>query len=259
MNDAVIQPCRGKNEPRLPACGLLFLNPAEAGQAARTARRVGWRRHFLFHSNLYVSSAASAFWAGPAVGAPMAVICLEKLIALGATQIVVCGWCGSLQADLAVGELVLPIDWVSEEGVSAHYPLAGPVAPSAGLVTDLGDFLTATWRTAREGAIWTTDALYRETRDKVRRYGQAGVLAVEMEFSALLRVAAFRGVELAGLMLVSDLLWPAPWQPGFADKEFRRRSQALVDDLLSWVGKRPQGAAVAAISPAHVPDVRIAF
>lgn len=240
MSEAVIHPSRSIKEPELPAHGLFFLNPAEAAQAARFAESESWRRQFLFHSNLYFSSAAATFWAGPAVGAPMAVICLEKLIALGAKRIVVCGWCGSLQPDLAIGELIIPTGFVSEEGTSAHYPLSGPVAPSPGLLEALKAFLTTTGRGAREGPIWTTDALYRETREKVCRYGREGVLAVEMELSALAQVAAFRGVELAGLLLVSDLLWQNPWRPGFKNKKFRRLSQALGEDLLRWAGKEAQ-------------------
>jgi purine-nucleoside phosphorylase len=56
-----------------------------------------------------------------------------------------------------------------------------------------------------------------------------------MECSALLQVAAFRRVELAAVLMVSDLLWQDPWQPAFQSKEFRKRSQGLVTDLLRCV------------------------
>ncbi len=175
------------------------------------------------------------FWAGPAVGAPMAVICLEKLIALGASRIIVCGWCGSLQSDLGVGELVLPTWAISEEGTSGHYPMEGRSESSPRLREALKDFCVSTGKVFREGPIWTTDALYRETREKVVRYGGEGILAVDMECSALMQVAAFRQVELAAVLMVSDLLWQDPWQPAFQSKEFRRRSQGLVADLMRCV------------------------
>jgi len=236
MSEVVVHPSRGKKEPQLPAYGLLLLNPSEARQAAQIAGQEGWTRHFLFYSNLHLAESPPMFWAGPAVGAPMAVICLEKLIALGASRIIVCGWCGSLQPDLGVGELVLPTWAVSEEGTSGHYPVAGKVESSPPLRQALKDFFAATGKELREGPIWTTDALYRETREKVVRYGQEGILSVDMECSALLQVAAFRRVELAAVLMVSDLLWQDPWQPGFQGKEFRTRSQELVADLLRCVG-----------------------
>lgn len=236
MSEVVVHPGRGKNEPHLPAMGLLLVNPAEAGHAAQISAQKGWSRHFLFHSNLYLAQAPPLFWAGPAVGAPMAVICLEKLIALGASRVIVCGWCGSLRTDLGVGELVLPTRAVSEEGTSAHYPVAGAVESSFRLRQALADFFAGRGIKLREGVVWTTDALYRETREKVVRYGKEGVLAVDMECSALLQVAAFRGIELAAVMMVSDLLWQESWQPGFQGKEFRRRGQGLVADLVQCAG-----------------------
>ncbi|PKN16288.1 MAG: phosphorylase [Deltaproteobacteria bacterium HGW-Deltaproteobacteria-3] len=217
MSEVVVHPSRGKNEPQLPACGLLLVNPAEARQAAQIASREGWERHFLFHSNLHQRiQSPPMFWAGPAVGAPMAVI--------------------SLQPDLGVGELVLPTWGVSEEGTSVHYPVAGRSESSPRLRRDLKDFFAATGKELNEGPIWTTDALYRETREKVVRYGQQGILAVDMECSALIQVAAFRRVELVAVLLVSDLLWQDPWQPAFQSKDFRRRSQELVADLFRCVG-----------------------
>ena len=236
MNEVVVHPSRGKNEPQLPDCGLLLVNPSEARQAAQLSGQEDWTRHFLFHSNLHLSQSYPMFWAGPAVGAPMAVICLEKLIALGATRIIVCGWCGSLQPDLGVGELVLPSWAISEEGTSGHYPVEKPVESSPKLRMALKDFFAQTGKKLREGPIWTTDALYRETREKVVSYGSEGILAVDMECSALMQVASFRGVELAAVLMVSDLLWQNPWQPAFQSKEFRRRSQGLVADLLHCVG-----------------------
>jgi len=236
MSEVVVHPSRGKNEPQLPVCGVLLVNPAEARQAAQIAGREGWNRHFLFHSNLFSAQFPPMFWAGPAVGAPMAVICLEKLIALGARRIVVSGWCGSLQPDLGVGELVLPTWGVSEEGTSVHYPVAGRSESSPHLRMALRDFFATTGKALREGPVWTTDALYRETREKVVRHGKDGILAVDMEYSALLQVAAFRRIELAAVMMVSDLLWQDPWQPAFQSKDFRRRSQELVADLFRCVG-----------------------
>ncbi|MBA3004945.1 MAG: nucleoside phosphorylase [Desulfurivibrio sp.] len=236
MSEVVVHPTRGKNEPQLPPCGILLINPTEARQASQLYGQEGWTRHFLFHSNLHRAQSPPMFWAGPAVGAPMAVICLEKLIALGARRIIVCGWCGSLQQDLGVGDLVLPTSAVSEEGTSVHYPVSGVIESSFRLRQGLKDFFSGTGKELKEGMVWTTDALYRETREKVVRYGREGILAVDMEYSALMQVAAFRQVELAAVMLVSDLLWKDPWRPDFQGKEFRKRSQGLVADLFRCVG-----------------------
>jgi uridine phosphorylase len=47
-----------------------------------------------------------------------------------------------------------------------------------------------------------------------------GLLAVEMEMSALFSVAAFRRVQLGGLMVVSDELGTLKWKTGFLNPHF---------------------------------------
>ncbi len=70
----------------------------------------------------------------PALGAPYAVMVLEKLMVLGARMVLALGWCGSLQSGLSIGDLVLPTTTVSTEGTSRHYPLDGqPPDPDPGL------------------------------------------------------------------------------------------------------------------------------
>ena len=63
--------------------------------------------------------------AAPALGAPYAVMVMEKLMVLGARMVLALGWCGSLQSGLSIGDLVLPSTTVSTEGTSRHYPLNG--------------------------------------------------------------------------------------------------------------------------------------
>jgi purine-nucleoside phosphorylase len=84
----------------------------------------------------------------------------------------------------------------------------------------------------RTGEVWTTDAPYRETLDKVKHYQRLGVLAVEMEMSALMTVARFRAVSVAAVLVVSDELFNLKWKPGFSDPLLGRRSRAAAEILL---------------------------
>jgi uridine phosphorylase len=232
--DCVINPERGRGEPVLPEIGILAVNPAEAPVLAAYAKATQMQRSFLFHSNLYYSE--KLFLAGPAVGAPVAVMCLEKLIALGAKKIILYGWCGSLQKELRAMDVLLPTEALSEEGTSCHYQEQSQdqdgqqerILTSPALHTHLGSILTTADFSYQAGKIWTTDAPYRETRSKIVNYAGQGIYGVDMEFSALCAVATFRGVELAAAMLVSDEVWQHPWQPQFSRKEFKRKSRKLL-------------------------------
>jgi uridine phosphorylase len=174
---------------------------------------------------------------GPFVGAPQAVMGLEKIIALGATRLWILGWCGSLQSFLRVGDLVIPTGAIAEEGTSPHYP----VLPEARhtdreLSLILQEALRKKGENSTMGKVWTTDAPYRETRRKVKSYQDEGVLAVEMEMSALMTVAAYRGVKLTGLLVVSDELFSLEWRAGFKDPIFKTKRHVAAQALLGLLG-----------------------
>jgi len=175
------------------------------------------------------------FICGTPLGAPHAVLALERLIAMGARKIMAFGCCGSLQADLPVGHLVIPTDALSEEGTSSHYPLPPGVTPRSN-----EKILHLCREKCREknhptvsGKVWTTDALFRETQGKVLRYSEMGLLAVEMEMSALFTVAAYRQVHLGGLLVVSDELAARKWKTGFLNPLFwlssKKAAQTVVE------------------------------
>jgi uridine phosphorylase len=164
----------------------------------------------------------------PALGAPYAVMVLEKLIALGARMVLALGWCGSLQSHLTIGDLVLPTTSVSTEGTSRHYPLDGQSPdPDSGMVRIMRNLLESSDASWREGAVWSTDGFYRETVDLVRYFQGQGVLGVDMEVAALFTLGRFRRVPVAGLLVVSDELATLHWNPGYRSERFRRaRDQA---------------------------------
>ena len=84
------------------------------------------------------------------------------------------------------------------------------------------------------GAIWTTDAIYRETSEKVKYFQREDAICVEMEISALFTVAKFRGVDLAAMAVVSDELASFKWRPGFkmdAFKHGRETACMVIKDL----------------------------
>ena len=243
MSDMLIKPRREKGEPQLAGPGLLLINPAEAAAASRWAQAQQGREHFLFNSRLFQLAGRAAeqpfFLAGPAVGAPMAVLTLEKLRALGAQRLIVYGWCGSLCPTLRAGDVLLPTWAVSGEGTSGHYPLKKRPESARRPRRGLLDLLARQGLTAVEGPIWTTDAPYREGLAQVEALGGQGVLGVDMEFAALCTVAAFRQVELAAVLLVSDELRQGGWQPAYKGKAFKAKSRAILQLLLDYCRLAP--------------------
>jgi purine-nucleoside phosphorylase len=180
-------------------------------------------------SRLYTASESfpDVCLAGPLVGSPYAVMLAESLIAWGAQSLLFFGWCGAVSETVAIGDLVLPTSALIDEGTSRHYgAAASESAPSAALVQKLSEVCTLQGINAHSGKVWTTDAPFRETPDKVFDYRRLGALTVEMECSALFTVGAFRSAEVAGLLVVSDDLSSLVWRPGFKDPRFARGREA---------------------------------
>ena len=195
----------------------------------------GSRYRNLFNSRIYFKEKGDGnthvSLTGPIIGAPYAVIILETLISFGVKQIIYLGSCGAVSPKIKIGDIIIPSGSLIDEGTSRHYQsVKGDFAePSAALVEDLK--LTAKRMNFdyRHGLIWTTDAVFRETPGKVVDYRNRDVLAVEMELSALFTVGKSYGVDMAGILVVSDDLSTLRWKPGFKTDDFKKGRMAVTD------------------------------
>ncbi len=148
----------------------------------------------------------------PGVGAAMAAGIMEEVLAVGCRKFIVCGGCGVLEKDIAVGNLIVVSGAVRDEGVSYHYlPPGREVNANALAVAALGQTLQQRQLPYTIGKTWTTDAPYRETPAKIAVRKQEGCLVVEMEAAGLMAVAQFRGVILGQVLYGGDDLSGMEW------------------------------------------------
>jgi uridine phosphorylase len=161
------------------------------------------------------------------IGAPAAITGLEEAIACGGQHFIILGTAGALQADLALGALILPTATIREEGTSFHYVPAGTeVAPNAELIELVAASCAAQGFATRRGPVWTTDAPFRESVSKIQTYRALGILGVEMEAAAMFALAALRGVRLALLAAISDHLGEE-WQPAFLHPTLTKSAEQM--------------------------------
>jgi len=146
------------------------------------------------------------------VGAPLAAGWLDELITLGGRAFVAAGGAGVLVPDLAMGHVIVPTAAIRDEGTSYHYlPASREVAPTDDALAAIVATLDRRRIPHVAGKTWTTDGLYRETRDKVRRRVAEGCLTVEMEAAAFFAVARFRGVSFGQMLYAGDDLSSDTW------------------------------------------------
>lgn len=146
------------------------------------------------------------------VGAPVSAAFMDELIALGCRKFIACGGCGVLDEQVGFGQVVVPVSAVRDEGTSYHYlPPAREVTSSPEAVSAIQTTLERHQIPYLLGKTWTTDALYRETADKVASRRKEGCLTVEMETAAFCAVAQFRGVTFGQILYGGDDLTGDKW------------------------------------------------
>jgi uridine phosphorylase len=163
---------------------------------------------------------------GFGIGAPSMAFYVELLVALGVRQIVGLGQAGGLSTKTQIGDTILVKAAVRDEGLSDHYGAFGEsIEGAASLTETLRQFMIDRNWAFIEGSVWSTDALFRETPDEIDHYSEQGVLAVEMETSALFALGHSLGFSAASLLIVSDDLSQTKWRGEFG------RTRALMHQM----------------------------
>ncbi len=144
---------------------------------------------------------------GPACGA-----ILEEAIALGVNKIMFCGGAGSLTQEGTCGKFVIINSAIRDDGMSYHYQAPSrEIRANQRVVDIISKYFIENNYDYIVGKTWTTDAFYRETRDKIALRKQEGAIIVEMEQAGLLAVSQFRGVTYGAIIYCGDDLSKAKW------------------------------------------------
>src|SRR3954470_14471383 len=162
---------------------------------------------------------------GTGMGCPGATIVFEELIQLGCKKLIRVGTCGGLQPHHALGDLIVAMTAVPADSTAMHLVANEPHCPTASwnLIHEAVHLAKHREQDIHVGPIVSSDLFYNPDDGQYERWSKRGVLAVEMEASALFTVAALRGVQSACLLTVSDIV---------VEGEFKRISD---DDLRAAV------------------------
>ncbi|HEX8939850.1 MAG TPA: hypothetical protein VF763_06765 [Candidatus Limnocylindrales bacterium] len=199
----------------------IVLLPGDPNRATRIAehfdgglaatRRVNEHRAMYGYSGTYKGVPVSVQATG--MGAPSISIVVEELLRLGARRLVRVGTCGGIGRGIRTGELVIAQSAALFDGATRTYLHGDPYAPTGdfGLVRALADAATARGTTHHVGQVCTVDVFYNPDADYFSKWRARGVLAFEMETSALYYLAARAraagdDVRAAAIFLVSDVL-----------------------------------------------------
>ncbi len=123
----------------------------------------------------------------------------------GAGRFILFGSAGALDHEKTKGKYVIPSEAYRDEGMSYHY-----ARPSDYITIKNADavekIFTKYGLPFVKGRVWTTDALYRETRGLAEKRKSEGCLAVEMELAGVQAVCDFHNIELYDFLVPGDVV-----------------------------------------------------
>ncbi len=192
----------------------LVLLPGDPNRARRiaerfdegSARQVNDHRGLLGFTGSYQGTPVSVQTSG--MGTPSLSIVVEELLRLGVTSLIRVGTCGGIARGLKTGDLVVATAACPVDGATTTYLHGEAYAPAAdfGLTRELVDAAAAAGIEATTGLVASVDVFYNTDADYAQRWRDRGVLAFEMEASALFFLAARAGVRAGCALTVSDVL-----------------------------------------------------
>lgn len=146
------------------------------------------------------------------VGASACCVSYEEVLAMGLEKLIMFGTCGVLDKNIEDLAIIIPTSAIRDEGTSYHYMKASnEIKVNEKYIDDFKQILKSNNISSINGKVWTTDAPYRETRDKVLKRKEQGCICVDMECSAINAVAKFRNKELFQFFYAADNLDSAKW------------------------------------------------
>ena len=199
----------------------IVLLPGDPNRATRIAarfdggldgsRRVNDHRALYGYTGTYQGAPISVQATG--MGTPSLSIVVEELLRLGARRLIRVGTCGGIGRGIRTGDLVIASSATPVDGATATYLHREPYAPTAdfALIRGAGGRGHRARHPPPRGQVATVDVFYNPDADYVTKWRSRGVLAFEMETSALYFLAARayaagEDVRAATILTVSDVL-----------------------------------------------------
>jgi len=146
---------------------------------------------------------------GSGMGMPSISIYAHELFDhYGVKQIIRVGTCGGLLADMQVGDLVLAAAASTDSSMNRQRFGDWDFAAGAdfGLLRRVYDRAVGAGLKIRTGNVFSTDWFYHPDEDFIRKVQKMGILALDMESSALYALAQQHGRRALTILSVSDVI-----------------------------------------------------
>lgn len=164
-------------------------------------------RNMLGFTGSYQGRRVSVMGTGMGM-ASIGIYSYELIHFYGVKNLIRVGSCGAMQPELKLKDIIFAMSSSTVSGFGSQYDLPGAFAPTASwkLLKSAVDSAEQKNIPVHVGNILSSDVFYDADQDIWKKWADMGVLAVEMETSALYMNAAYAGVDALAILSVSDSL-----------------------------------------------------
>ncbi|MFO8052345.1 MAG: hypothetical protein R6U54_00060 [Candidatus Omnitrophota bacterium] len=130
---------------------------------------------------------------------------VTELLAVGGVDVFIrLGSCGALREDIGVGDYILADQAIRGDGATKYYVDDDFVPKADESISSTIQKIASQNCPVHQGPVWTTDALFKETKDIVNSYIKKGAIGVDMVTSPFLTLANLYKRKTAAILSVSD-------------------------------------------------------
>jgi AMP nucleosidase len=140
------------------------------------------------------------------MGSPNAATIMDLLSAIKPESVLFLGKCGGLKRKNKLGDLILPIAAIRNDGTSDDYlPPEVPALPAFNLQRAVSHILRNSGKDYWTGVVFTTNRRVWEYDDRFKKYlTKTRAIAIDMETATLFTVGFANQIPTGALLLVSD-------------------------------------------------------
>ena len=180
-----------------------------------STKEVGYISGANLERNVYIINYKGAYLTLFMAGVTGSWICadIEELHAQGVEKFIIFGNCGVLDSNIEDCSIIIPTLAYREEGASYHYvEESDTIEMNPKYVDDFIEILNKYNFDYIKAPTWTTDAFYRETKNKIKKYQELGVKTVEMEGASMAAVSRYLNIDYFTFYYAGDNLDSVEWE-----------------------------------------------
>ena len=138
---------------------------------------------------------------------------IEELYSNGVDTLVIFGNCGVLDKKIEDCSIIIPNKAFRDEGTSYHYLPDSEYVKMDNKYTYLFKEILRKYNfNYTEGATWTIDAFYRETKEKIDLFKNKGAICVEMEGASIAAICKYKKINYFTFYYAGDNLDSIEWE-----------------------------------------------